>query len=257
MAVGFSSHFPHSSTQKSDVTPPLTCPSCGSRHVVKNGRIHTGKPNHKCQSCGRQFVKDSQQKIISEETKQLIDDLLLERLSLAGVSRVTQVSKSGLQQYVNRKYEEVFREIKVSSKSPGKLVIACDEARSFVGNKSNKQWIWLAIDADTREIVGVYIGARSREGAKRLWASLPNVDRQCAVVYTDFWEAYETVIPSKRHRLVGKDSDKTSHIERFNNTMRQRISRLVRQSLSFSKKLENHIGAIWYFVHHYNASLPV
>ncbi|MBD2741341.1 IS1 family transposase, partial [Coleofasciculus sp. FACHB-1120] len=25
--------------------------------------------------------------------------------------------------------------------------------------------------------------------------------------------------------------------------------------LSFSKKLSNHIGAIWYFVHHYNASL--
>lgn len=36
-----------------------------------------------------------------------------------------------------------------------------------------------------------------------------------------------------------------------------RVSRLVRKTLSFSKKLENHIGAIWYFVHHYNASLPV
>ncbi|MCW5211921.1 IS1 family transposase, partial [Desulfobulbus sp. TB] len=23
---------------------------------------------------------------------------------------------------------------------------------SFVGNKNNKQWIWLAIDRDTREI---------------------------------------------------------------------------------------------------------
>ncbi|NJL48662.1 MAG: IS1 family transposase, partial [Leptolyngbyaceae cyanobacterium SM2_5_2] len=56
---------------------------------------------------------------------------------------------------------------------------------------------------------------------------------------------------------VGKDSGKTSHIERFNCTLRQRVSRLVRKTLSFSKKLENHIGAIWLFVHHYNASLPV
>ncbi|MEP0874219.1 IS1 family transposase, partial [Trichocoleus desertorum AS-A10] len=31
----------------------------------------------------------------------------------------------------------------------------------------------------------------------------------------------------------------------------------VRRTLSFSKKLENHIGAVWYFVHHYNASLPI
>ncbi|NJL92178.1 MAG: IS1 family transposase, partial [Coleofasciculaceae cyanobacterium SM2_1_6] len=48
---------------------------------------------------------------------------------------------------------------------------------------------------------------------------------------------------------------KTSYIERFNNTLRQRVGRLVRKTLSFSKKLENHIGAVWNFVHHYNALL--
>lgn len=47
----------------------------------------------------------------------------------------------------------------------------------------------------------------------------------------------------------------TSYIERFNNTMRQRVGRLVRKTLSFSKKLSNHIGAVWDFVHHYNAEL--
>jgi IS1 family transposase len=56
----------------------------------------------------------------------------------------------------------------------------------------------------------------------------------------------------QRHQPVGKDSGKTNHIERFNNTWRQRVSRSVRKTLSFSKKLENHIGAIWYFIHHYN-----
>ena len=133
----------------------------------------------------------------------------------------------------------------------------CDEAWSFVGNKGNKQWIWLAINRETREIIGVHIGDRSRKSATALWASLPAVYRQCAVCYTDFWESYETVLPSKRHRAVGKESGQTNHIERFNCTLRQRVSRLVRKTLSFSKKLENHIGAIWYFIHHYNASLLV
>jgi IS1 family transposase len=41
-------------------------------------------------------------------------------------------------------------------------------------------------------------------------------------------------------------------IERFNNTLRQRVSRLVRSTLAFSKKVENHIGAIRYFISHYN-----
>ncbi len=54
---------------------------------------------------------------------------------------------------------------------------------------------------------------------------------------------------------MGKETGKTSYIERFNNTLRQRVGRLVGKTLSFSKKLENHIGAVWYFVHHYNALL--
>lgn len=126
---------------------------------------------------------------------------------------------------------------------------------SFVGAKQNQQWIWLAIDADSRQVVGMVVGDRSRPSAKKLWQSLPPVYRQCAVCYTDFWQAYEKVLPSKRHRAVGKESGKTNYIERFNNTLRQRVGRLVRKSLSFSKKISNHIGAIWYFIHDYNASL--
>jgi IS1 family transposase len=126
---------------------------------------------------------------------------------------------------------------------------------SFVGKKKNKQWIWLALDIETKEIVGVYVGERSREGAKGLWQSLPTLYRQCAVSYTDFWSAYEEIFPTCRHQAVGKTCGKTNSIERFNCTLRQRISRLVRKTLSFSKKLENHIGAIWYFIHHYNELL--
>lgn len=128
---------------------------------------------------------------------------------------------------------------------------------SFVSNKGEKYWIWLALDVETKEIIGVHIGDRSEAGAKKLWESLPPVYRQCAVAYTDFWQAYAAVFPCKRHQAVGKESGLTNYIERFNCTMRQRVSRLVRKTLSFSKKVENHIGAIWLFVHHYNASLQL
>ncbi|MEL6606526.1 MAG: IS1 family transposase [Cyanobacteria bacterium J06614_10] len=233
------------------------CPGCESKRVVKNGKIHNGKQNHKCKDCGRQFVEDPQQKRISDDTKALIDALLLERISMAGIARVAKVSEPWLQQYVNEKYANVPRQVTVRFSKKGRLIIECDEAWSFVGKKGNKQWIWLAINRETREIVGAHIGDRSRKGAIALWASLPPVYRQCALCYTDFWESYETVLPSKRHRAVGKESGQTNHIERFNCTLRQRVSRLVRKTLSFSKKLENHIGAIWYFIHHYNASLLV
>jgi insertion element IS1 protein InsB len=44
-------------------------------------------------------------KPISAETKALIDKLLLERVSLAGIVRVTGVSAQWLQDYVNEKYK--------------------------------------------------------------------------------------------------------------------------------------------------------
>ena len=231
------------------------CPSCGSYHTIKNGSAHHGKPKNQCKDWGRQFVINPSQKIVSEETKQLIDRLLLERISLRGIERVTGLSWSWLQNYVNDKFAAVPRQISVSEKVRGKLTIEGDELWSFVFSKENKFYVWLAIDRKTREIVGCYIGDRSRESAKQLLASLPPVYRQCAVAYTDFWVSYETVIPRKRHRAVGKETGQTNHVVRLNNTLRQRISRLVRQSLSFSKNVENHIGAIWYFIHDYNAQL--
>jgi len=221
----------------------MKCPRCYSQYIVKNGHTHTGKQNFKCRECDRQFVMAPRHQPVEEETRELIDRLLLEKISLAGIVRATGVSSRWLQYYVNKKLGAVKRELKVKSKKRGKLTIQCDEMWSFVGNKDNKQWIWLAIDASTKEIVGVYIGKRDQAGAQGLWDSLPAVYRQCAVSYTDFWSAYETVFPQKRYKAVGKETGLTNYIERFNNTMRQRISRLVRKTLSFSKKLSNHMGS--------------
>ena len=88
-----------------------------------------------------------------------------------------------------------------------------------------------------------------------MWSSLPAVYRQCAVARTDFWQAYKQIFPSKRHKAVGKETGLTNHIERFNGTLRQRVARMVRKTLSFSKKMDNHIGAIWNFIHDYNKKL--
>ena len=233
----------------------MNCRHCGSLEVVKNGCNSVGTPKWLCKACGRQFVEHPKKQPISQETKALLDRLLLERLSLAGIARVTGVSERWLQGYVNATYGRTPRRVEVKKKAPGRLTIECDELWSFVGDKGQVQWVWLAIDADSREIVGVFVGDRSGASAQALWRSLPAVYRQCAVCYTDFLAAYEAIMPANRHRAVNKATGKTNHIERFNGTLRQRVSRLVRKTLSFSKKLENHIGAIWYFIHHYNASL--
>ncbi|MEB3213276.1 MAG: IS1 family transposase [Leptolyngbyaceae bacterium] len=160
-----------------------------------------------------------------------------------------------LQQYVNAHYKEVPKQAEVSAKATTRLLVQMDELGAFVDEKGNNQWVWLVIDGVSREIIGCYVGDRSTESARALWQSLPRHYRPYARMYTDHWEAYGSVLPSKRHFAVDKDSGLTSYIERLNNTLRQRISRLMRRSLLFSKKRENHIGVFWNFIHHYNQKI--
>lgn len=67
----------------------------------------------------------------------------------------------------------------------------------------------------------------------------------------DNWGAYGKVIP-KGQLFQSKKEGHTNHIERFNNTLRQRCSRLVRKALSFSQKIEDLVDGIFYFLANYN-----
>jgi len=78
----------------------MNCPKCDSEYILKNGRTHSGKQNFKCRDCGRQFVMAPRHQPISEATKELIDRLLLEKISLTGIVRATGVSSRWLQYYV-------------------------------------------------------------------------------------------------------------------------------------------------------------
>jgi insertion element IS1 protein InsB len=235
----------------------LYCPQCGLSYIKRNGHTYYGKQNYQCKQYGRQFVKDSQQ--ISEEMKDLIKVLLLERLSLRGICRVVKVSLTWLLDFITELYAELPDDLDIDSSRAHQSVIQlvqleveADEIYSFVASKENKQWVWIAIDVNTKQVIAFYIGDRSGSSAKALWDHIPQVYRDCATFYTDGLAAYKSVLPAERHQVCAESTGHTNIIERFNCTLRQRVSRLVRCSLSFSKTMRNHIGAIKYFICHYN-----
>lgn len=232
------------------------CPRCGLSHTKRNGHTHYGKQNYQCTACRRQFVQDSQH--ISDETRSLVKRLLLERLSLRAICRVTGISLTWLLAFITEVYDQLPDHLDVKPALPKRrlqmlrLKAEVDELWSFVGTRSNKQWLWLAFDSESRQVIAFFVGDRSRESARQLWRRIPRSYREQATFYSDDWEAYKGVIPEAQHQVCGKESGLTSGIERFNCTLRQRISRLVRKALSFSKKMANHIGAIKYFICDYN-----
>ena len=103
--------------------------------------------------------------------------------------------------------------------------------------------------------MGLAFGDRSSDTCQELWNSLPRDYRKRAVMYSDFWLAYTEILPSKRHFAVGKETGQTAHVERFNNTLRQRCPNLVRKTLSFSKSTERHEARIRTFIDEYNRPL--
>jgi len=138
----------------------------------------------------------------------------------------------------------------------GDEVLELDELWSFVRHKGQKRWLWIALSRRTRQIVAFVIGDRSAESCRKLWQRIPAEYRQgCS--YSDFWHTYELLLSTGKHQMVGKESGQTAHVERWNGTLRQRLARYVRKTLSFSKSDKFHHLVTKWFIFDYNLSLTL
>jgi len=241
------------------------CPSCQSSNVKKNGLFNKKKhQQYKCKDCSKKFSEAGNSFFISQTQKDLTNKLLLERLSLRGICRVLGFSLSWLLGYLKEVYKDLPKDLACRipaflKQEKSQFTIQCyhfegDELWSFVGSKENAYYIWLVMHRATRQIVAMQVGDRSKKTAQKLWDKIPKDIQENGTFYTDNWGSYKGIIPKNQHSYSKCKKD-TNHLERFNNTLRHRVSRLVRQNLAFSKALNNHIKAIQYFICHYNKEM--
>lgn len=240
------------------------CPRCSSSAVKKNGHAKSsGKQNNYCNSCHRNFVDNPKKKYITEEIKTQIRKSFLERPSYRGICRIFDVSMSWLMNFFIKETDNMpsnlnFNEGLVhelneldNNKDPV-IYIQVDELCSHVKRRKDKVWVWIAIDNETKMIIAFYVGDRSNKSCKKLWNNIPESYRKNLYAFTDHYACYKSVIPAKQHCPVDKGTGLTNTVERFNNVLRQRLSRLVRETLSFSKIKENLVRSIHYFILDYN-----
>ena len=110
-------------------------------------------------------------------------------------------------------------------------VLELDELWSFVRHRRlGVIWLWLALCRRTRPIVAYARGPRDDATARRLWDRIPLAYRQ-SLLYTDHLERDHNVLPAAQHRAAYAQGP-TNHVARFNNTLRQRLGRFVRKTLS-------------------------
>ena len=128
--------------------------------------------------------------------------------------------------------------------------VQVDELYSFVGSKKKKVWILYAYCADTKEILALIMGKRSKKTVKDLLNRMKNI--QVNFWCTDNWKAFKEVFHSDYH-LVGKKFTKA--IEGVNTSLRNSCKRLIRKTTAFSKKLLNHWCAVKLAMYHRNLNL--
>jgi IS1 family transposase len=153
------------------------CPSCQSTLVKKNGRTHNGKQNYRCVACSRQFVQEPNQRIIDDNTKKLVKKALLERVSLHGICRIFDVSMPWLLELIDGLIEDIPQDLNAEVVQENDeievVVLQADELWSYVGAKTNPQWLWLVMHSRTRQVVAMEVGPRDRATAERLFYKLP------------------------------------------------------------------------------------
>ena len=227
-----------------------SCPRCGSVNLVKNGRDYKGDQKFRCNDCRRYGTL----KQVSPQcaVRAAVERAFTERVSLRGLARVFGVSRTTITGWLAQTLAQIPDLAQTLREGQVDDVLELDEVWSFVRSKTQQRWVWVALCRRTRQVVAYWIGDRSEASAVRLWERLPDDYRRCCS-FSDKWNAYRYVFDHKRHRQVNKDEGETNHIERWFNTLRQRLSRFTRKTLSFSKCDEKHEELLRLFLHRYNS----
>ena len=177
-----------------------------------------------------------------------------ERVSLRGIERIFSVARQQVTLWV-REHVQTLPPIRTTLlPAEPDDVLEFDECWCFVLKKVNKRWLWPVMCRRTRQIVAFTIGDRSEKACRRLWGKMP-VEYRCGTLYSDFWKAYQNVLPQEQHHAVGKESGQTNHMERWYCTLRQCLARYVRKTLSFSKSDAYHHMFTKWFIYDYNLAI--
>ncbi|MBE9195347.1 IS1 family transposase [Synechocystis sp. LEGE 06083] len=191
---------------------------------------------------------------ISKQEIEYIKRSLLEQISLRVLSRIPGISMKWLQNYVNKFYRSISFETSSLTSCFNGLILECDELWSFVCSKENTVYLWLALNRNMKKILAFIWVIGQEKMLSNSGSQYPkNIEKVQRFIQT--FGSLIRMSCRQKHHPSGKETGETSHIERFNNNLRQRCSKLLRKCLSFSKDFFNHESAILYFINHYNEDL--
>ena len=111
----------------------MQCSHCGGSNTKKNGHTHDGKQNYYCHHCQREFVEGGQGWFVSDADKSMINKLLLERISLAGICWICEVSQPWLLNYIKALYAHLPNDLTAELSLPDVACYLADRIKEEIG----------------------------------------------------------------------------------------------------------------------------
>jgi transposase-like protein/IS1 family transposase len=282
----------------------MTCEAC-QVDCQRFGKHRNGLRRFRCPKCGKTYTEAHRRTLdtmyIPQEKAVLTLRLLLEGNSLRSTQRITDLDINTIMTLLVKAGERCQSLLDSKLRNLRMEHIQIDEIWTFVGKKRRNvrkgdspelgdQWVYVAIDADTKLVPAFHVGKRvysdtrtflwdlygriegrtqiTTDGLNHYTAGIPetfglDVDFAQLVKMFDHGQ-YETTearySPSPIVEVISKvrqgDPDpahiSTSYVERQNLTMRQQMRRFTRLTLGFSKKLVNLKMAVALHFAYYN-----
>jgi transposase-like protein/IS1 family transposase len=283
----------------------VTCHNCQTL-CNRFGKHRNGLQRYRCAQCRKTFTEDHAKPLdemrLPIQKAEAILKLLVEGMSIRSIERVTQVHR-----------DTIMRLLLVAGENAGRLMDAklrglrtryfeVDEIWTYVGKKQKhvrsgdspefgSQWVFVAIDAETKLIPSFHVGQRMKADAVKFLTDLYYRIEGRTQITTDNLVHYKDAVPAcfgtqvdfaqltkmfgdygqfdtpearysppRISGVISKvragDPDpahiSTSFVERQNLTMRMQLRRFTRLTNAFSKKLSHLRAAIALHFAHYN-----
>ncbi len=206
----------------------MECPRCQSSNTRKDGH-QSGKQRWECKDCGRIFRDSYSSQGYHPQVKQICLNMYLNGMGFRGIERVTGIHHTTIINWVAQSGEQL-PEDELSEPELAQL----DELQTYVSRKTNKIWVWTAINHLAPGILAMEIGDRSGRTFDKLWQRIQIWDSR--KYFTDGYCIYSIYIPPQKHLVLPKTQ--LTRVEGENTRLRHYLARLHLATLCYSKSIQ-------------------